>query len=219
MADPWRPFNKFVSSSCVTLSFMFSWHRVPSVFSLPRGAAQGRDEPNLDSVLVLLLTGCVSLCLLVCVPSSSSLTGFIGGLNELMNRGLNDLVNSWLNEWVKLILSTVSFPHHSLAKICLFFKTQWNGHICLGVLVSTYQELISSLSSPNIILYLLSVLWHILNSVLSCWNMYFSSAHGLWAFWGHGFWFCWFILVSLAVPSRVPYIWLTVISYIINWWK
>ena len=218
MADPWRPFNKFVSPSCMTLSFMFSWHRVPSVFSLPRGAAQGRDEPNLDSVLVLLLTGCVSLCLLVCVPSSSSLTGFIG-LNELMNRGLNDLVNSWLNEWVKLILSTVFFPHHSLAKICLFFKTQWNGHICLGVLVSTYQELISFLSSPNIILYLLSVLWHILNSVLSCWNMYFSSTHGLWAFWGHGFWFCWFILVSLAVPSRVPYIWLTVISYIINWWK
>lgn len=110
MADPWRPFNKFVSSSCVTSSFMFPWHRVPSVFSLPTGAAQGRDEPNLDSVLVLLLTGCVGLCFLVCVPNSSSLTGFIGGLNKLMSRGLNELVNSWLNEWIKLLLSTVFFP-------------------------------------------------------------------------------------------------------------
>ena len=94
MADPWRPFSKFVSFSCVTLSFMFSRDRVPHVFSLPRGAAQGRDEPNLGSVLVLLLSGCVSLRFLVCVPNSSSLTGFIGGLNELMNRGLNELVNS-----------------------------------------------------------------------------------------------------------------------------
>lgn len=211
MADPWRPFNKFVSFSCVTLSFMFSWDWVPHVFSLPRGAAQGRDEPNLGSLLVLLLTGCVSLRFLVCVPNSSSLTGFIGGLNELMNRGLNELVNSWLNEWIKLLLSTVFSPHHSLAKICPFFKTQWNGHFCLGILVSTYLELISFLSCPNTILYLLSVLWDILNSVLSCWNMYFSSTHGLWAFWGHGFWFCWFILVFLVVPSRVPCIWLTVI--------
>ena len=109
MAGPWRPFNKFVSFSCVTLSFMFSWHRVPHVFSLPRGAAQGRYEPDLGAVLVLLPAGCVSLRFLVCVPNSSSLTGFIGGLNELMNRGLNELVNSWLNEWIKLLLSTVFF--------------------------------------------------------------------------------------------------------------
>lgn len=139
MAGPWRPFNKFVSFSCVTLSFMFSWHRVPHVFSLPRGAAQGRYEPDLGAVLVLLPAGCVSLRFLVCVPNSSSLTGFIGGLNELMNRGLNELVNSWLNEWIKLLLSTVFFfSHRSLAKICPFFKTQWNGHFCLGILVSTY---------------------------------------------------------------------------------
>ena len=74
------------------------------------------------------------------------------------------------------------FSHRSLAKICPFFKTQWNGHFCLGILVSTY--LISFLfnfflSCPNTILYSLSVLWDILNSVLSCWNMFFSSTRGL----------------------------------------